>query len=320
MSVDNALGQTFTNGQVTTGTAVLSNGTYTYVGNTAFTTASLLVGGESESGDGTTSLIFRYTADGSTPVIAAGTVLGNTASSILLSATINGVAEAFYLTNNPASQPGLGTSLAGIPVESSAPTYAAPCYCPGTLIRTTSGDVAVEELAVGDLLVTTSGELQPVRWIGTRAYSGRFFSANPGVWPIRFRAGSLGRDAAGAAVPSRDLLVSPKHAMLIDGLLVPAELLVNGRTIVRDGSAGAVSYFHIELPGHHTVWAENAASESFADDASRGMFENAETFSAMYPGAAVEAPVFCAPRVTEGEALDAIRRRLGMAEAEALAA
>ena len=281
MAVDNALGQTFTNGQVTAGTAVLANGAYTYTGNTAFTAVSLLVGGESENSDGTTSLTFRYTADSSNPVIA---------------------------------------SVAGIPVESSAPTYAAPCYCPGTLIRTIRGDIAVEDLAVGDLLVTTSGEPQPVCWIGTRSYSGRFFSANPGVWPIRFRAGSLGQDTASAAIPSRDLLVSPKHAMLIDGVLVPAELLVNGRTIVRDGSAGTVSYFHVELPGHHAIWAENAASESFANDGSRGMFHNADTFAVMYPGAADEAPVFCAPRITEGEALNAICRRLNATEVSALAA
>ena len=320
MSVDNALGQTFTNGQVTTGTATLVNGAYTYAENTAYTTASLFVGGETQSSSGTTTVTFRYTANGSTPVITSGVVLGNTPSSILVSATINGTAETFYLTNDPSAQPGLGSSVASIPVEASAPTYAAPCYCPGTLIRTGKGDVAVEALEVGDWLVTTFGELQPVLWIGTRSYGGRFFKANPGVWPIRFRAGSLGRDAAGAAVPSRDLLVSPKHAMLIDGVLVPAELLVNGGSIVRDGSAGAVSYFHVELPSHHAIWAENAASESFADDGSRAMFQNAGTFAAMYPDAAEEAPVFCAPRVTEGEALDAIRRRLHPAGTDALAA
>ena len=322
MSVDNAVGQTFANGQVTSGTATLAGGSYTYVESTSMPTASVLVGGETMNSDGTTTLFFEYDGSGT---ITSGAVLGNTASSILLAATIDDVAETLYLTNDPDAQPGVNGSVAGIPDASSAPAYQAPCYCPGTLIRTVRGDVAVEELVVGDLLVTTSGGQEPVRWIGTRTYGGRFFAANPGVWPIRFHAGSLGRDEAGGAVPRRDLLVSPLHAMLVDGVLVPAELLVNGSTVVRDGSAGTVSYYHVELPGHHTIWAENAASESFADDGSRSMFHNAETFAAIYPGAAYpgsvgEAPVFCAPRVTEGEALDRIRSRLNAAEVHALAA
>ena len=319
MSVDNALGQTFTNGQVTSGTATLVDGAYTYEETTAFATAAVFVGAETQNG-GTTSLVFSYSADGSVPVIVSGTVLGNTASSVLVSTTINGVAEALYITNDPGAQPGTGGSVTGIPPEATAPTYSAPCYCPGTLIRTARGDVAVEALAVGDLVVTTAGVLQPVPWIGTRAYGGRFFGANPGLWPVRFRAGSLGCNAAGEPVPSRELLVSPQHAMLIDGVLVPAELLVNGRTIERDGSAGGVSYYHVELPGHHAIWAENAPSESFVDDGSRGMFHNAGTFAAMYPGAAEEMPVFCAPRVTEGAVLDGIRRRLNAAGPETLAA
>ncbi|MEL6479553.1 MAG: Hint domain-containing protein, partial [Pseudomonadota bacterium] len=40
------------------------------------------------------------------------------------------------------------------------------CYCPGALILTNRGEVPVEDLRVGDLLVTADHGLQPLVWIG----------------------------------------------------------------------------------------------------------------------------------------------------------
>ena len=181
-----------------------------------------------------------------------------------------------------------------------------PCYCQGTLILTERGEVAVEALAIGDVVVTASGQHRPVKWIGRRSYAGRFLAANPAAQPIRFNAGSLGDD-----LPHRTLLVSPEHAMFLDGLLIPARCLVNGCSIVQESGLQRVDYYHVELDSHDVLLAEGAPSESFLNDDSRGMFHNAHEYETLYP----KAPLpngFCSRRVEGGFEVEAIRRRLAV--------
>jgi hypothetical protein len=197
--------------------------------------------------------------------------------------------------------------------QSIVTTAAAPCYCPGTLILTDRGEVAVEILQIGDRLITPGGE-EPIRWIGRRAYAGPFIAGRRDILPIRIRAGALGGN-----LPRRDLFVSPMHAMLLDGVLVPAGALVNGVSITQATEVEAVHYIHLELTRHSVIWAEGAASESFVDDNSRGMFHNAYEFAALYPGRQRIPTVYCAARVEDGDRLMAIKAeidyRAGLAKA-----
>ncbi len=178
------------------------------------------------------------------------------------------------------------------------------CYLRGTRIAVPGGEVAVEDLAIGDLVATPDGPA-PVRWVGRRSYSGRFARGNKAVLPVRVRAGALA-----PGVPRRDLLVSPKHALLLDGLLIPAEVLVNGASVVQEREVAVVEYVHVELDRHGILLAEGAPAESFVDDNSRGMFHNAREHAALHPGAPRAPAAYCAPRREDGEQVEAVRRRL----------
>ena len=102
------------------------------------------------------------------------------------------------------------------------------CFMRGTMIRTPEGESPVEALKCGDLVMTTDGRAMPVRWIGRQTVSSIFGD------PLRFRPIRIKAGALGEGVPARDLLLSPDHAILLEGVLVQAGALVNGTSIVRE--------------------------------------------------------------------------------------
>ena len=179
------------------------------------------------------------------------------------------------------------------------------CYCAGTLIRTVRGQVRVEELAIGDMVKTMSGAVRPIKWIGRRSYAGRFVTARKHILPVCVKAGALDDN-----VPRRDLWISPQHALYLDGVLIEAKDLVNGVSIVQAERVNAVEYVHIELETHDVIIAEGALSESFIDDDSRAVFHNAHEYARLYPDAPRERARYCAPRLDEGYAVEAVRQRI----------
>jgi len=182
----------------------------------------------------------------------------------------------------------------------------APCYCPGTLIKTKRGQKPVEKLKIGDKIMTASGVARPIKWIGQRSYSGRFVMGRGDILPACIKAGAIDDN-----VPKRDLWISPHHAMYLDGVLIEAKDLVNGVSIVQAERVEKVEYFHIELDTHDVIIAEGALSESFFDDDIRGLFQNAHEYRALYPGAVTGPKQYCAPRCEDGYEVEAVRRRIG---------
>ena len=181
------------------------------------------------------------------------------------------------------------------------------CYCPGTLIQTERGQKRVEDLKIGDEVMTMSGALRPIKWIGRRSYSGRFTMGQKNILPVCIKASALEDH-----VPRRDLWISPHHAMYIEGVLIEAKDLVNGASIVQVERADKVEYFHVELDTHDVIIAEGALSESFIDDDSRGIFHNAHDYPALYPEAVTGIAQYCAPRLEDGYEVEAIRQRIAL--------
>jgi hypothetical protein len=152
------------------------------------------------------------------------------------------------------------------------------CFYPGTLIRTPDGDVAVETLQIGDLVLTHDGKAMPVRWIGRQIVATLFADPLHSL-PIRIAAGALGENQ-----PVRDLLVSPSHALLVDEVLIQAGALVNGSTIRREQDLPDIFiYYHVELADHSLVLAEGVPAETFIDNVERAAFDNWEEHLALYP-------------------------------------
>ena len=135
-----------------------------------------------------------------------------------------------------------------------------PCFVAGTLIRTPGGEVPVETLQPGDLVLTQDDGAQPLRWIGRR----RVMAAGDFA-PIRIAAETFGAH--------RELLLSPLHRVLIRDSLAELlfgerEVLVAARDLVNDRSVrriegGEVEYVHILFDRHQVVFSEGLPTESF---------------------------------------------------------
>lgn len=187
------------------------------------------------------------------------------------------------------------------------------CFAAGTRIATARGEVPVETLRVGDLVLTAHGgaPLKPLIWVGHTTVDVARQRNKAAVAPIVIKAGALAE-----GVPLRDLRVSPDHAIFLDGRLVQAKLLVNGSTIVQESWAGRITYWHIELEGHGLVVSEGAVTESYLDDGNRHLFDNVGLAAIAVDFAAHRsngryARAACAPLMREGEvALAHLRARL----------
>jgi hypothetical protein len=138
------------------------------------------------------------------------------------------------------------------------------CFLKGTKILTAEGERKIEDLAIGDLLPTMFGGLRPVQWIG-RYPVRRSDPSKPwvkDVLPVR-----IARSALAPEVPHADLYVTGYHSLLVDGVLVPGVMLINGTTITRYEAHehDELEYFHVKLASHDVIYAEGAPAETLLE-------------------------------------------------------
>jgi hypothetical protein len=185
------------------------------------------------------------------------------------------------------------------------------CFLAGTRIATLAGEVNVEALRPGDRVLLSDGRTRPVVWMGHRTVNVASHPRPDAVRPIRIRAGAFGPGR-----PRRDLMLSPEHAVYVDGVLVPAGLLTDDVSILPDRSIRRPEYWHVELDAHDVVLAEGLPVESYLDTGQRDNFTNAGPSLKLHPdfrpgrNAWMWETRGAAPLVLTGPRLEAVRGQL----------
>lgn len=145
----------------------------------------------------------------------------------------------------------------------------APCFTPGTLIKTKKGEVDVADILPGERVLTRDNGYKSVLWAGAKKIGPADLEATPELRPVRIATGALGR-----GMPERDMLVSPQHRLMMAGaaiellfgedeVLVAASHLVGRPGISRVSPAAGVTYVHFMFDAHELVMSDGAWTESF---------------------------------------------------------
>jgi hypothetical protein len=158
-----------------------------------------------------------------------------------------------------------------------------PCFMSGTLINTPSGEVPIETLKQGDLVLTPAGP-QAIKFLGKTTRKASELKAHAKM-PIRINKGSLG-----SHLPIRDTYCTPSHAFAVDNCLVEARALINNENITnieKWPDIVPIIYFSIELDEHQLVWANGLLTETYYSNwtstgFSREAWDNYPTYLELY--------------------------------------
>lgn len=208
---------------------------------------------------------------GTMPPIIPGILIAGTSISFAASAQIAGRTYAKAAV----------TFLGNTGVDAICTTDPIPiivCYLKGTLILTKEGFVPIEDIKAGQQVVTKG-----------KIYKNKFVKADaepqfePVFWVSKFKVVDLNsksrpicikKNALGENRPFKDLYVSPGHSLLLNGRMVLAKNIVNGKTIYQDKECDNIEYYHLECERHSAIFANGVLSESYLDVNNRDVFEN----------------------------------------------
>jgi hypothetical protein len=143
-----------------------------------------------------------------------------------------------------------------------------PCFTPGTLIATPEGERLIEDLKVGDRVITRDNGIQEIRWMGRKDLSSFELTRKPHLNPVLIQKGALGKN-----LPEHDILVSPNHRVLVANdkaalYFEEREVLVAAKHLtsldgVDEVISNGVAYIHIMFDQHEVVLSNGAWTESF---------------------------------------------------------
>ncbi len=138
-------------------------------------------------------------------------------------------------------------------------------FVAGALIATPRGNVPVETLLAGDLVMTQDSGPQPLVWTNRIRLMPEDLAKAPNQRPVRIRQGALG-----AGLPRRDVDISPHHRVLVTDA-EGREYLISARHLMMAGVPGiiprpgdeALTLIQIAFGKHGLVHVEGAPMESF---------------------------------------------------------
>ncbi|OAG71613.1 outer membrane protein [Acetobacter malorum] len=152
-------------------------------------------------------------------------------------------------------------------------TYIGACFLSGSMIRTTNGEVAVEDVHIGDEVIAFDWRnktdiVRPVVWVGKAHVNVRHgLPDDEAGWPVRIL-----KDAIDDGVPYKDMLITAEHCLFFKDRFVPARMLVNGVSIFYDKSITSYDYYHVETEQHSVITADGMLTESYLDTGNRSSF------------------------------------------------
>ncbi|POF62826.1 hypothetical protein CFR73_11090 [Novacetimonas maltaceti] len=161
--------------------------------------------------------------------------------------------------------------------NSSGSTGVLVCFLPGSMVRTPTGDVAVEDIRIGDtvLALDCGNNAQTVRevvWTGSQSVRVRsHLPDDEAGYPVRIL-----KDAISDGVPYKDMLITAEHCLFLDGKFIPVRMLVNGRSIFYDRSITSYDYHHIETTEHSIITVDGMLTESYLDTGNRRGFRQTD--------------------------------------------
>jgi hypothetical protein len=142
------------------------------------------------------------------------------------------------------------------------------CFAKGTMIRTVSGEKTVEDIKVGDKLVTYEGTITTVHWASSSHHDAETLTRFPKLRPVKIKEGAFGD-----GLPKHDLLVSRQHRMMLRSIvanrmtghfevLVPVHTLSDNSFAEIDETQKEVTYYHLLTDQHDVILANGLPCES----------------------------------------------------------
>lgn len=167
---------------------------------------------------------------------------------------------------------GDGTIACDTRIAAAAPEIeeAFSSFARGTVIATTDGPVAVEDLVPGMVALTAEGRSERITWIGSMTLFPN--CAVPGVAPVAMTR--ITADAFGVGRPMPDLVLGPRARLLLrdarsrmaTGVLTsyaPARCFVDGVSIIEVTPVAPVTAFHLVLERQGSIRAAGLEIESY---------------------------------------------------------